>query len=259
MATPRTPSLRTPSFRLDGKTALITGAGRGLGQAAAIALGEAGAECLLMSRTESELTALANEIVALGAKAQVLCCDVTDLAAVTQTIAALDRLDVLINNAGSNRPEPFVRVSQENFDAVMDLNLRSAFFVAQAAARKMIAGASGGSIIHISSQMGHVGGRNRTVYCASKHALEGLCKAMALELAEHNIRVNTLCPTFIETPLTRPFFENTEFKQDTLSKIAFGRLGQLEELMGAVVYLASPASTLVTGSALMLDGGWTAQ
>lgn len=252
-------SLRTPTFRLDGKTALITGAGRGLGYAAATALAEAGAECLLMSRTETDLHKLVGEIEELGAKAQPIVCDVTDLQAVNAIIDGLERLDVLINNAGSNRPQAFIEVSEENYDAVMNLNLKSAFFVAQAAARKMIAGAAGGSIVHISSQMGHVGGRNRSVYCASKHALEGLCKAMALELAGHNIRVNTICPTFIETPLTRPFFENPDFKQDTLSKIAFGRLGQLEELMGAVVYLASPASTLVTGSALMLDGGWTAQ
>ncbi|MFO1351764.1 MAG: SDR family oxidoreductase [Gammaproteobacteria bacterium] len=171
----------------------------------------------------------------------------------------MPRLDVLVNNAGTNRPLPFLEISEDNFDAVMNLNVRSAYFVAQAAARKMIEGGAGGSIINISSQMGLTGGRNRTVYCASKHALEGMTKAMALDLAPHHIRVNTICPTFFETPLTKPFFENAEFKRATLSRIALGRLGQVEEIMGAAVYLASPAASLVTGSALVVDGGWTAQ
>ena len=150
-------------------------------------------------------------------------------------------------------------VSIEDFDVVMGLNVRAAYFVAQAVARRLIEAKQPGSIINISSQMGHVGAARRTVYCASKHAMEGFTKAMAIELAPHNIRVNSLGPTFLETPMTRPFFENKAFRDEVLSKIKLGRLGQLEELTGAIVFLASDASSLMTGSALVLDGGWTAE
>ncbi len=191
-------------------------------------------------------------------RADALVLDVLDLEATARAIAAADPFDVLVNNAGTNRPKPFVDVTHDDFDAVMDLNLRAAFFVAQAVAQRLLAARRPGSIINISSQMGHVGAANRTIYCASKWALEGLTKAMAVELAPHGIRVNTIGPTFIETPLTRPFFEDAAFKASVLTKIKLGRLGQVEDLMGAILFLACDASALMTGSALVVDGGWTA-
>jgi NAD(P)-dependent dehydrogenase (short-subunit alcohol dehydrogenase family) len=183
---------------------------------------------------------------------------VTDLEAVRAWLASAAPFDILFNNAGTNRPAPFVEVNVEDFDFVFELNVRAAFFVAQAVARRLIAAGRPGSIINVSSQMGHVGSARRSVYCASKHALEGLTKAMAIELAPHGIRVNTLSPTFVETPMTRPFFENEAFRRDVLSRIKLGRLGQVEDLTGAVVFLASEASALMTGASLVIDGGWTA-
>jgi len=174
-------------------------------------------------------------------------------------IIARPPFHVLVNNAGTNRPGPFVDTKVEDFDYVFNINVRAAYFVAQAVARRMIEAGIGGSIINVSSQMGHVGGARRTVYCATKHAMEGFTKAMAIELAPHRIRVNTLGPTFIDTPLTRPFFQDEAFRTDTLTRIKLGRLGQVEDLMGAVVFLASDASALMTGSSLVIDGGWTAE
>jgi len=250
---------KTPSFRLDGKRALVTGGGRGIGLAAASALAQAGAEVTLAARTQAEIEAAAQAIRARGEKAVALQLDVTDLDAVRHTIAEAEPFDILVNNAGTNRPKLLMDVSVEDFDVIMGLNVRAAFFMAQAMARSLIAARRPGSIINISSQMGHVGAARRTVYCASKHAMEGFTKAMAIELAPHNIRVNSLGPTFLETPLTRPFFENKAFRDEVLGKIKLGRLGQLEELTGAIVFLASDASSLMTGSALVLDGGWTAE
>ena len=166
--------------------------------------------------------------------------------------------DILVNNAGTNRPKPMTEVSEEDYDAVFGLNVKSAFFVAQACARQMIADGARGSLIHMGSQMGHVGGPNRSLYCGSKWALEGLNKAFALDLAAHGIRSNTIAPTFIETPLTKPFFEDEAFKASVLAKIKLGRIGQVEDLMGAILFLASDASALVTGTSLIVDGGWTA-
>ena len=174
-------------------------------------------------------------------------------------IADAESFDILVNNAGTNRPAPLLDVTVEDFDLIMGLNARAAFFVAQAVARRLIEAKRPGSIINISSQMGHVGAARRTVYCASKHAMEGFTKAMAIELAPHNIRVNSLGPTFLETPMTRPFFENKAFRDEVLGKIKLGRLGRLDELTGAIIFLASDASSLMTGSALVLDGGWTAE
>jgi NAD(P)-dependent dehydrogenase (short-subunit alcohol dehydrogenase family) len=249
----------TPSFRLDGRRALVTGAGRGIGLAAASALAEAGAHVTLVSRTREEIEAAAQAIRARGQQADAITLDVRDVDAVRAAIAAREPFDVLINNAGTNRPAPFVDVTIEDFDGIFALNVRAAYFVAQAVARRLVEAGRPGSIINVSSQMGHVGGANRTVYCATKHAMEGFTKAMAIELAPHKIRVNTLGPTFIETPLTRPFFENAAFREDTLRRIKLGRLGQLEDLTGAIVFLASDASALMTGTSLVVDGGWTAE
>jgi NAD(P)-dependent dehydrogenase (short-subunit alcohol dehydrogenase family) len=249
---------RTPSFRLDGKRALVTGAGRGIGRAAAAALAQAGAHVVLASRTAAELAELAGAIREAGGAAEPLVLDVCDVEATRAAIAAQPAFDVLVNNAGTNRPAPFLDVTVEDYDAVTDLNVRAAFFVAQAVARRMVEESVKGSIVNISSQMGHVGGENRTVYCATKHALEGLTKAMAIDLASHGIRVNTLCPTFVRTPMTAPFFANPEFRAGTLARIPLGRLGEVEDLMGAIVFLASDASALMTGASLIIDGGWTA-
>ncbi|WP_246617168.1 SDR family NAD(P)-dependent oxidoreductase [Sphingomonas yunnanensis] len=249
---------RSPGFRLDGLRALVTGAGRGIGLAAAAALAEAGAHVTLAARTVSEIEAAAGAITAAGGLARALVLDVLDTATTRATIAAQGSFEILVNNAGTNRPKPFVAVSEDDYDAVLDLNLKAAFFVAQSVADGMIGAAHGGSIIHMGSQMGHVGGLRRTLYCASKWALEGMSKAMALDLAPHRIRSNTIAPTFIETPMTRPFLDDAAFRDDVLKRIKLGRLGKVEDLMGAIVYLASPAATMVTGTSLVVDGGWTA-
>jgi len=250
---------RTPSLRLDGRRALVTGAGRGIGVACAAALAEAGAHVVLVSRTSAEIAAVANEIGADGGSAEPLELDVTDTAAVRAAIAAQAPFDVLVNNAGTNRPRSFLDVTEEDYDVVTQLNERAAFFVAQAVAQRMVEAGVRGSIIHVSSQMGHVGGTRRTVYCMTKHGIEGLTKAMAIDLAPHGVRVNSIGPTFIDTPLTRPFFEDRAFRDDVLRRIKLGRLGNVEDLMGAVLFLASDAAALVTGTALVVDGGWTAE
>lgn len=252
------PLPRTPSFRLDGRRALVTGAGRGIGLALAAALAEAGASVTLAARSSAEIQAGAAAIRETGGDADSAQLDVTDLAAVAGFFDGRPGFHILVNNAGTNRPKPMMDVNEQDFDAVLDLNLKSSYFVAQSCARRMIADKLPGSLIHIGSQMGHVGGLNRSLYCASKWGLEGMSKAFALDLAAHGIRSNTIAPTFIETPLTKPYFEDAAFRASVLSKIKLGRIGQVEDLMGAAVFLASDASALVTGTSLLVDGGWTA-
>ena len=249
---------RTPSFRLDGRRALVTGAGRGIGLALAAALADTGAEVTLAARSGEEIEAGAEAICAEGGAAEAARLDVSDLAAVDAFFRERPAFHVLVNNAGTNRPKRMQEVSEGDYDAVLDLNVKAAFFVAQGCVKRMLAERVTGSLIHIGSQMGHVGGPNRSLYCASKWALEGMSKAFALDLAPHGIRSNTIAPTFIETPLTKPFFEDEAFKASVLTKIKLGRIGTVEDLMGAAIFLASDASALMTGASLVVDGGWTA-
>lgn len=245
---------------LEGQVAIVTGAGRGIGRGCALALARAGADVLLISRTLSELSDTAAQVDALecGCAASVVC-DITDSRAIQEAIGSLERVDILVHAAGGNIPEPFLDVSEKHLDALLSLNVKGAFLVAQAAARVMLARKHGGAIVFLSSQMGHVGAPRRTVYCATKHAIEGLTKALALELAAHQIRVNAVAPTFVDTPMTRPYFEDVGFRSDVLSRIPLGRIGDVDDVAEAVLFLVSPASSFVTGTSLLVDGGWTAQ
>ena len=249
---------KTPSFRVDGRKALVTGAGRGIGRASAVALADAGADVVLAARTGAEVDALADEIRASGGQASGLALDVSDLEATRAAVGEHGPFQILVNNAGTNRPAFLQDITEDDYDLVTNLNVRSVVFLTQTVAKGLQDVGLSGSIINISSQMGHVGGPKRTVYCATKHALEGITKALAWELGPDGIRVNTICPTFIVTPMSKPMLEDKDFHNLVVSSIALGRVGQVEEIMGAVVYLASNASSLVTGAALMVDGGWTA-
>jgi len=249
---------QTPSFRLDGRRALITGASRGIGMGAACALAQAGADVVLAARSADELEALCVALKRAGYAASSMVLDISDIDTAQQQIADAGAFDILINNAGVNRPGPMVDMTTDDFDTVMNLNVRAAYFVAQTVVRQMIAAGKGGSIINTSSQMGHVGGIDRTVYCASKFAVEGITRALAIEVGEHNIRVNTVCPTFIATPLTEKTLSDPERVAWIKSKIKLGRIGQIEDVMGAFVFLASDAASLITGTSLLIDGGWTA-
>ncbi len=250
---------RAPDWQLAGRRALVTGAGRGIGLAIAQAYAAAGVDVTLCARSSEEIEAAATELREQGLAAHALTVDVTDIEGFAAQIADLPPFDILVNNAGTNRPKPLSAVSAEDFDAIMSINLRAAVFTSQTVSARMQAAGLRGSIINMSSQMGHVGAANRTIYCASKWGLEGFTKALALELAPAGIRVNTICPTFIETPMTAPFFADQAFARDVLTRIPLGRVGQVSEVVGAALYLASDMSGLMTGSALMLDGGWTAQ
>jgi NAD(P)-dependent dehydrogenase (short-subunit alcohol dehydrogenase family) len=233
---------------------LVTGAGRGLGRAIVRKLVHAGVQVIAVARTTSDLEELAREF---PNSIEMWAADVTDRR-IVERIDELPALDGLVNNAGGNRPEPFVDVSAENLDYLLDLNVRSAFFVAQAAARVMCK-AGRGSIVNITSQMGHVGSPGRSVYCMTKHAIEGLTKAMALELAPKGIRVNAVAPTFVETPMTAPMLADAAFRQYVLDRIPIGRIGQPDEIASAVLFLLSNNASLITGTSLLVDGGWTAQ
>lgn len=248
---------KPPSFRLDGKRALVTGAGRGIGLAAAAALADAGAHVVLAARTSSEIEEAAAAIRSRGGSAEAVRLDVTDLAAVRGVIAAQAPFHVLFNNAGANRPQPFIDFKVEDFDFLMQLNVRAAFFVAQAVAKRMVETGTKGSLIHTTSQMAFTTGPGRTVYCASKAAIESLSRGIAAELAPYGIRSNTLAPTFIETPMSRPFLAQKATADMVKAKIKLGRVGQVEDLTGAIVYLASDASSLMTGTHMLIDGGWT--
>ncbi len=253
---PQFPS--TPSFSLSGKRALVAGASSGIGMACAVALAEHGAEVTLAARRSGALQDIAAEMQVRGWQANVLELDVSDIEATAQAVAQSGPFDVLLNSAGLARHSKAVDTRPEDFDAVMDVNVRGAYFLTRAVAKGLLEAGRPGSLINISSQMGHVGGRERTVYCASKFAVEGFTKAMALEFGPEKIRVNTICPTFILTDLTRPTFEDPDKRAWILDKIKLGRPGEIEDIMGAVVYLASDASALVTGTSMLVDGGWTA-
>ncbi|MEL6435894.1 MAG: SDR family oxidoreductase [Pseudomonadota bacterium] len=249
---------KTPSFRLDGKTALVAGASSGIGFGCAVALADAGAHVVCAARSADKLADIVETMLGQGMSAAALALDVTDIDAMTAAISGLNRLDVYVNSAGLARHSPALETTSDDFDAVADINWKAAHFSAREAARKMKAGGRGGSIITISSQMGHVGGIDRTVYAASKHAVEGMTKSMAIEWAADQIRVNTICPTFIRTPLAEQTLAIPERRAWIESKIKLGRVGEIEDIMGAVVYLASEASGLVTGTSILVDGGWTA-
>jgi NAD(P)-dependent dehydrogenase (short-subunit alcohol dehydrogenase family) len=249
---------RTPSFRLDGRRALVTGASSGIGLGAAAALAEAGAEVTLVARRVAELERVQDAIRASGGSAEARALDITDLAAMAAVVAADGPFDVMVNSAGLARHSPALDTTPEDYDAAMALNLRAAYFLTREVARGLIAAGKPGSLINVSSQMGHVGGPDRAVYSANKHALEGMTKSMALEWAPHGIRVNTLCPTFIRTPLAEQTLKDPARRAWILSKIKLGRVGEIEDLMGPVVFLASDASAMMTGTHLIVDGGWTA-
>jgi NAD(P)-dependent dehydrogenase (short-subunit alcohol dehydrogenase family) len=249
---------QTPSFRLDDKRALVTGASSGIGLAGAVALGQAGADVVLVARGLEALQAVTTEMTAAGLSAQALQLDITDIDA---TKAALDDqgpFDILVNSAGLARHSSAMQTTPEDYDTVMDVNVRAAYFLTRNVAAGLIAAGKSGSLINISSQMGHVGGVDRAVYCATKHALEGMTKSMAIEWGAHGIRVNTLCPTFIRTPLAAQTLAIPERRAWIEKMIKLGRVGEVEDLMGPIVFLASDASALMTGTSLLIDGGWTA-
>ena len=251
------------NFKVINKTALVTGAGKGIGKASAIALAQAGANLIILSRTKNDLDKVEKQITKLKRKCKSYICDVSNYEDVKSVFNKVSSLDILVNNAGANRPDHFTKIKKEDMDYVVDLNMKAAFHVAQMAAKVMLKSKNrksrGGSIINMSSQLGKVGAPNRSIYNMTKFGLEGLTRGMALDLAKKNIRVNTVCPTFVETPMVKKFFENKIFKKTMMNNIPLGRFATESDIATAVVYLASNASSMITGSSLVIDGGWTAK
>ena len=256
-------AIRLPSFRLDDRVAMVTGSGTGIGAGIASGFAEAGADLVLVGRTLGPLEATARRVESFGRKATIIVCDLTDRTGLRRHIASLSCLDILVNNAGTSIPEPILEVADASLDTMVNLNVTALFIASQAATRKMLDTPDrrqrGGAIVNISSQMGHVGAINRTVYCMTKHAVEGLTKAMAIELAPHRIRVNSVGPTLVDTPLARRVVDTPEKRAYFESRIPLGTLASVEDIVAAALYLASPAAAMVTGAHLLVDGGWTAQ
>ncbi len=244
---------------LPDRRALVTGASRGIGKAIALALARAGADMVLLGRSESDLAEVAFTIRGFGREAEILICDLLHPPDLSELIGRLGRIEILVNNSGMNIPEPFVTVTESHYDQIFGLNMRALFFLTQSVVDAMIASQVKGAIVNITSQMGHVGAANRTVYCAVKHAVEGFTKALAIEVAPHGIRVNSVAPTFVETEFTKRMFADESFRKSVLSKIPIGRLGRPEDIAPAVVFLCSDVAALITGSCVKVDGGWTAQ
>ena len=251
------------SLSLKKKIALVTGAGKGIGRASAIALAEAGADLIILSRTEKDLIKVKKEINKLKRKCEFFVCNLFDFNQITKVFSKINRLDILVNNAGTNIPEFFNKIKKEDMDYMVDLNLKASFHVAQLASRKMLKSknrkTNGGSIINMSSQLGKVGAPNRSTYNMTKFGIEGLTKGMAIDLAKYNIRVNSIAPTFVVTPMTKKFFKNKNFRKEVLGNIPLGRYAELSEISSAAVFLASDAASMVTGTSLLVDGGWTAR
>jgi len=249
---------KTPSSRLDGKCAIVTGGSRGIGLGCAVALAEQGAHVVIVARSKNQVLDTVNEMKSEGFSVSGVPMDISKIDNVKRLMNDFSEIDILVNSAGIARHTPTVETTEVDYDDVMAVNVKSAYFLAQSAAKKMIEKGVGGSIIQISSQMAHVGGIDRAVYCGTKHAIEGINKSMAMEFGPHKIRVNSICPTFIRTPFTEATFKDPEKVKWIESKIKMGRVGEVEDIMGAVKFLASEASAMVTGSSILIDGGWTA-
>jgi len=251
------------SYNLKNKTAVVTGAGKGLGRACAIALAESGANLIIISRTKKDLNEVSNKIKKLKRRCISYVCDITNYEEIKKIINKQAKIDILINNAGNNIPEHFTKVKTKNMEYLVKINTIATFNLAQLCALKMIKAKNrkkiGGAIVNMSSQMGHVGGPIRSVYNMNKWGLEGLTKGMSIDLAKYNIRVNTICPTFVVTPMTKKFLKNKKFKRETLNNIPLGRFAELSEIASATVFLASDAASMITGTSLLVDGGWTAK
>ncbi len=251
------------NYNLKNKTAVVTGAGKGLGRACAIALAEAGANLIIISRTEKDLNEVSKKIRKLKSKCKSYVCDITNYDQIKQVINNQSKIDILINNAGNNIPAHFTKVKNKDMEYMVKINTIATFNLAHLCALKMIKSKSrkknGGSIVNMSSQMGHVGGPIRSVYNMNKFGLEGLTKGMSIDLAKYNIRVNTVCPTFVVTPMTRKFLKSKKFKKEVLGNIPLGRFAELSDIATAAVYLASDAASMITGTSLLVDGGWTAK
>jgi NAD(P)-dependent dehydrogenase (short-subunit alcohol dehydrogenase family) len=250
-------------YNLKNKTAVVTGAGKGLGRACAIALAEAGANLVIISRTQKDLNEVSKKIKKLKSKCKSYVCDITNYNEIKKIISKQSKIDILVNNAGNNIPEHFTKVKTKNMEYLVKINTLATFNLAQLCALKMIKSKSrkkiGGAIINMSSQMGHVGGPIRSVYNMTKFGLEGLTKGMSIDLAKYNIRVNTVCPTFVVTPMTSKFLKSKKFKREVLGNIPLGRFAELSDVATAVVFLASDAASMITGTSLLVDGGWTAK